>query len=136
MNIDERVEKVEKRLGRGENRTKLIETAILQMKDLVVSHDNRLEEYWKTFRESREDFNFKLNALIELQLENESGIRELRASTKELKESSTQQRESINELRESSTRQRESISELRESTMDLRIASQAHLNRIEKLEGK
>lgn len=136
MNIEDRVDKIEKRVSRGENRSKLIEQAILQMKDLVLSHDNRLEEYWKSFRESREDFNFKLNALIELQLENESGIRELRASTKELKESSTQQRESIRELRESSSLQRESISELRDSTNDLRIASQAHLKRIEKLENK
>ena len=136
MEIDERLEKVEKRVDRGERRTNLIETAIIQMKDLIVSHDDRLEEYWKLFRESREDFNFKLNAIIEIQLENESGIRELRSATKELKESSIQQRESIRELRESSSLQRESLSELRESTKDLRIASQGQLKRIEKLESK
>ena len=148
MNINERVEKVEKRIGRGEDRTTVIEQAIIQMRDLLISHDERLEDYLRYIRESREDFDFKMNALIQAQMDNEAGIRELkesstqqRESITELRESSTQQRESIAELRastielrESSTQQRESITGLRELTKDLRIASQGQLNRIEKLE--
>lgn len=119
MNIEERVTKTEKRIDRGENRTKMIEQAILQMKDLVIRHEERLDDFSQTIRESREDFNFKLNAAIDLQMENEVGLRETR---KELKES-------INELRES-------IGELKESTTELRRASESQLTRIEKLESK
>lgn len=113
MNIDERVSKVEKRVDPGEDRTKLIEQAIIQMRDLVISHDERMEDYFRALRESREDFNFKLNAVIAAQLENEAGIRELRESTKELQETTK---------------------ELRESTKELRDASRSQLTRIENLE--
>jgi hypothetical protein len=122
MNIEDRVAKVEKRVDRGENRTKLIEQAILQMKDLVIGHEKRLDDFSKSIRESREDFNFKLNAVIDLQLENGAGLRESRISNKELRESITDLRESINELKESS--------------MELRRASESQLSRIEKLESK
>jgi len=91
MEIEDRVEKVEKRVDRGEKRTKLIEQAILQMKDLVISHETRLDDFSQSIRESREDFNFKLNALIDLQLENEIGIRELRESSKALDHASRSQ---------------------------------------------
>ncbi len=45
MNIEERVSKAEKRIERGENRTNLIEQAILQLKDLVINHEERLDDF-------------------------------------------------------------------------------------------
>lgn len=75
MNLEERVTKIEE--------------AVLIMKDLLVSHDERLEDYYKAFRESREDFNFKMNALIDAQIKvidaqakNEAEIAELKESSK------------------------------------------------------
>lgn len=75
-----------------ENRVDKIEEAILVMKDLLVSHDDRLEDYYKTMRESRADFDFKINALIDAQMKNEAEIAEV-------KESITVVKESITELR-------------------------------------
>lgn len=115
MNIEERVDKIEKRVDSGENRTKLIEQAILQMKDLVIRHEERLDnhnerldshdDFSKSIRESREDFNFKLNAVIDLQLENEVGLRKLKASSekewgavKELRRASESQLTRIEKL--------------------------------------
>lgn len=54
-----------------ENRVDKIEDAILIMKDLLVSHDEQLEDYYKAFQKSREDFDFKINALIDAQMRNE-----------------------------------------------------------------
>ncbi len=54
-----------------ENRVDKIEDAILIMKDLLVSHDERLENYFKALQKSREDFDFKINALIDAQMRNE-----------------------------------------------------------------
>ena len=79
-----------------EERFKRIEEAIVIMKDLLVSHENRLDgpgqrlddhgqrldDYYKAMRESREDFEFKLNALIDAQIQNEVGIRELKEASK------------------------------------------------------
>ncbi|HXG83542.1 MAG TPA: hypothetical protein VNI84_05880 [Pyrinomonadaceae bacterium] len=49
------------------------------MKDLLVSHNERLEDYFTALNkervereESRRDFDFKMNALISAQLQNES----------------------------------------------------------------
>lgn len=120
MDVEDRVEKIEKRVDRGENRTELIEQAILQMKNLVIRHEERLDDFSESIRESREEFNFKINAVIDLQLENEVGTRELR--------------ESIKELRVSTKELKESTKELKESTTQLRRASQSQLTRIEKLE--
>ena len=68
-----------------EERFERIEEAIILMKDLLISHENRLDghgqrldDYCKAMRESREDFEFKLNALIDAQIQNEIGIKELR----------------------------------------------------------
>ncbi len=61
-----------------EERVKILEQATITMRDLVVSHDTRLEDYFRALRESREDFNFKLNALIDAQLNNETEIRQLK----------------------------------------------------------
>lgn len=76
-----------------EERVTKIEEAVLIMKDLVISHDERLEDYYKalqesredfnsTLRESREDFNFKMNALIDAQIKNEAEIGELKEASK------------------------------------------------------
>lgn len=79
-----------------EQRVDKIEEAILIMKNLVVSHENRLDghgqrlddhkqqlnDYYKAMRESREDFEFKLNALIDAQIQNEAGIKELKEASK------------------------------------------------------
>jgi len=88
MNSEERVTEVEKRIDRGENRTDLIEQAILQMKDLVIRHEERLDDFHKALRESREDFEFKLNALIDAQLKNETEISELKEVSKSLEKTS------------------------------------------------
>ncbi len=55
-----------------------VEEAILIMKDLLVSHDERLVYYFRALRESREDFDFKSNALIDSQIRNEPEIQELK----------------------------------------------------------
>ncbi len=91
-----------------EERVKLLEQATLTMCDLVVSPDERLENYFRALRESREDFNFKLNALIDAQIRNKTDIAELK----------------------------ESINELRVSSNDLKEASQSQLQRIITLENK
>jgi len=68
-----------------ENRMNLVEEAILIMKDLLVSHDERLEDYFNALNaernareESRRDFDFKLNALIDAQIRNQDEISELK----------------------------------------------------------
>ena len=58
-----------------------IEEAILIMKDLLVSHNDRLDDYYKALEDSREDFEFKMNALIDSQMRNESEIRELKEAS-------------------------------------------------------
>ena len=103
-----------------EQRVDRIEDTILVMKDLLVSHDERLEDYFRAMNEFREEFQFKMNAVIDAQLKNETEIADL-------KDSMTEVRGSITELKES-------IIELRKSTTDLKEASQSQLNRIERLE--
>jgi len=68
-----------------ENRVSVVEEAILIMKDLLVSHDERLENYFNALNvernereESRKDFDFKLNALIDAQIRNQDEISELK----------------------------------------------------------
>jgi hypothetical protein len=65
-----------------EEKVAKIEEAVLIMKDLLVSHDERLEDYFKALRDSREDFDFKMNALIDAQLKNEVEIAELKEASK------------------------------------------------------
>ena len=77
----------------NEERVKKIEEAILLMKDQVIrhedridQHDKKLSDFYKAMEVSREDFNFKLNALINAQMRNETGIEKLReASESQLK---------------------------------------------------
>lgn len=76
-----------------EERIKRVEEAILIMKDLVLrheeridGHDKKLHDFYKAMEDSREDFNFKLNALIDAQLRNETDIEKLKkASEAQLK---------------------------------------------------
>ncbi|MEO7660682.1 MAG: hypothetical protein ABIV48_13790 [Pyrinomonadaceae bacterium] len=103
-----------------EERVKLIEEAMLLMKSLLVRHDERLDDFDETFRRSREDFDFKMTALIDAQMKNESEIAELKEST--------------TELRKSTTELRELTSKLNESTSNLKDASRSQLKRIERLE--
>ena len=88
-----------------EERVKRVEEAIVLMKDLLISHENRLDnydqrldDYYKAMRESREDFEFKLNALIDAQLRNETEIAELKESSRELNEASQSQLKRIENL--------------------------------------
>ena len=61
------------------------------MKDLLVSHDERLESYFSALNtersereESRKDFDFKLNALIDSQIRNQDQIGELKEASKSI----------------------------------------------------
>ena len=74
-----------------ENRVDKIEEAILIMKDLPVSHNDRLDDYYKALEnehrereESRKDFEFKLNALIDSQIRTESELIELKEASQSL----------------------------------------------------
>ena len=96
----------------NEERFKKIEEAILLMKELVVRHEDRIDEhakklddhdkklsdFYKAMEVSREDFNFKLNALIDAQMRNEVDIAELKESSKELNEASKSQLKRIEKL--------------------------------------
>ena len=64
-----------------EERVKRIEKAMVLMQELVVRHEERIDTFDADFKRSREDFEFKLNALIDAQLKNEEGIRELREAS-------------------------------------------------------
>ena len=61
-----------------EERVKRIEKAMVLMQELIVRHEERIDTFDVDFKRSREDFEFKLNALIDAQLKNEEGIAELR----------------------------------------------------------
>lgn len=62
-------------------RIKRVEDAIMIIKDSIVNHGEQLEDYFRALRESREDFEFKLNALIDAQMRNEVGIAELKEAS-------------------------------------------------------
>jgi hypothetical protein len=75
-----------------EKRVKLIEEAIMMMKDLIIRHDERLDDFdlkinetRKEMFESREDFNFKLNALIDSQIRTGSVFATVKDSIIELR---------------------------------------------------
>ena len=52
------------------------------MKDLLVTHDERLERYLGALNESHQDFEFKVNALIDAQIRNQDEISELKEVSK------------------------------------------------------
>ena len=98
-----------------EERVKLVEEVILIMRNLVLRHDERLDDYDQKFRESREDFDFKLNALIDAQIKNEADLLILKESTSELRDASR---------------------ELSKASRELSKASRSQLTRIEILENR
>jgi hypothetical protein len=56
-----------------EERAVKIDEAIL-MKELLANHDNqRMEDYFHSLRKSREDFEFKMNARINMQIKKKPG---------------------------------------------------------------
>lgn len=65
-----------------EERVTRIEEAILIIKDLLVRHDDRLENYFKALKESRSDFDFKMNAVVDAQLKNEEEIVKLNEASR------------------------------------------------------
>jgi uncharacterized protein YydD (DUF2326 family) len=65
-----------------ENRMTVVEEAVIELKKLVISHDERLEDYYKAMEESRRDFEFKINALTDSQIRTEAEIRELKETSK------------------------------------------------------
>ncbi len=65
-----------------EGRVGKIEDAIGIMKDLLVSHNERLEDYFHALNESRQDFEFKINALIDSQIRNQDEISQLKEVSK------------------------------------------------------
>ena len=74
-----------------ESRVGNIEKAIEIMKNLLVSHDERLENYFDALNrerqereESRRDFDFKLNALIDAQIRNQDEISQLKEASKSI----------------------------------------------------
>ena len=109
-----------------EERFKRIEEAIILMKDLLVSHENRLDghgqrldDYYKAMRESREDFNFKINALTDAQIRNET-------ETLESREDFNFKLNALIDLQMSNEME---VRELKE-------ASKSQLTRIERIENK
>lgn len=119
-----------------EQRLTKVEEAVEIMKTLLISHDERLEDYYKAMEESRSDFDFKLNALIDAQIKNEAEIKQVKDSIVEVKDSIVEVKDSIIELRISTTELKESTTELRKSTNDLRETSKNTLERLDRLERK
>ncbi|HEY0049595.1 MAG TPA: hypothetical protein VGB68_09940 [Pyrinomonadaceae bacterium] len=64
-----------------ENRMTAVEKAVLTLEKLIISHDERLEDYYKALEESRRDFEFKMNALIDSQIRTEAEIRGLKETS-------------------------------------------------------
>ncbi len=58
-----------------------IERAIILMQDLLLRHEERIDTFDVDFKRSREDFEFKMNALIDAQIKNETGIEKLREAS-------------------------------------------------------
>ncbi len=88
-----------------EERIKHVEEAVLIMKDLLLRHEERLDKHQEDNQneknerlESRKDFDFKFNALIDSQIRSESEIIEIKESIKELKEVSQSQLKRIENL--------------------------------------
>ena len=105
-----------------DSRVGKIEEAISIMKDLLVRHDERLENYFNALNrerqerldglnqerqereESRRDFDYKLNALIDSQIKTEAEIIEIKESIIELRQISGSALERIERLESSNNR--------------------------------
>jgi len=57
-----------------EQRMNRAEETLVSITSVLLSHGERLDDYFRALHESREDFEFKINAIIDLQLKNEAGI--------------------------------------------------------------
>ncbi len=95
-----------------EERVSRVEEAILILRDLNLNHNERLDDYFRALRESREDFEFKMNAVIDAQMQNEADIRGLKDSIIEVKDSIIEMRVSIGGLAEASKSQLKRIENL------------------------
>jgi hypothetical protein len=82
----------------SEERDKAIVDAINLMKQLLLLHEERLDNQAFEIKNSRKDFDFKMNALIDAQLKNEEGFSELRRSIQELRDESMSQMQRIQKL--------------------------------------
>jgi len=91
-----------------EKRVKLMEEAIMMLRDLIIRHDERLDKVEKDGRNNAEDFNFKLNALVDSQIRNEGEFKEVK----------------------------DSITELKETIIELRKLSESTIKRVENLENQ
>jgi hypothetical protein len=81
-----------------EKRVGLVEEAILLMKGILVSHSERLDDYYLALGKSREDFEFKMNALIDSQIKTEMELRQVKESIIELRGASQSQLSRIEKL--------------------------------------
>ena len=88
-----------------EERIKHVEEAVLIMKDLLLRHEERFDGHHEDIlneknerTESRKDFDFKLNALIDSQIRSEGEIIQIKEAIKELKEVSQSQLKRIENL--------------------------------------
>ena len=81
-----------------EERIKHVEEAIVIMKDLLVRHEGRLDGIQTEQKEDRDNFNFKLNALIDSQIRTEAELIEIKESIKELRNASQTQLQRIERL--------------------------------------
>ncbi len=88
-----------------DERIKRVEEAIVIMKDLIVRYDERIDifvERLVTFDEemkkSREDFEFKINAVVDSQIRNDEQIAKLNISTNKLEIASRSQLGRIEKL--------------------------------------
>lgn len=116
MESNNRIEKVEKRV-------QTVEEAIILLKELTISHDDRLESFLfglEELRAGQKETNEKINMLIDAQMRTENNIGELRASQKETDEK-------INMLIDAQMRTEDKISKLGDAVLS------AH-QRIDKIE--
>ena len=81
-----------------EERGNRIEDVVVILKDLIVRHEERLDTFDLDFKRSREDFEFKMNALIDAQLKNEEGLAGLQKSIGDLRDQSVSQLTRIEKL--------------------------------------
>ena len=81
-----------------EDRIKRVEEAVIFMKDVLLKHEERLDEVQKEQKVDRKNFEFKLNALIDSQIKSEAEIIEIKEAIKELKELSQTQLRRVENL--------------------------------------
>ena len=81
-----------------EDRVNRMEDVIVLLKDLIVRHEERLDTFDIDFERSRNDFDFKMNALIDAQIKNESEIEKLWQASSSLRQASSSQLSRIERL--------------------------------------